>query len=182
MKSIFEYPGFRVMSVFLKEPYREFYLRELAPRARVSVSTVKRFLDSLVADEFLIRSRRANLALFKANIEDPVFKHFKITHFLYGARSLTKYLRQRYENCSIILYGSCARGEDDKGSDIDLLIVGRAEKVEMSAFEKKLNRRITLLVFSPQEWDEKARQDAAFYESVVADGLVIQGNLPLIKK
>jgi hypothetical protein len=45
-----------------------------------------------------------------------------------------------------------------------------------------LARTITLLVFTAQEWEDRARQDEAFYESIIADGLVIQGNLPLIKK
>jgi len=182
MRSLFEYPGFRILAVFLKEPYREFYLREVASHAKVSVSTVKAYLDSLVSDEFLLRSKRANLTLFKANTENSAFKHFKIAYFLRHLRPLIRHLRQKYERSSIILYGSCARGEDDKDSDIDLLIIGRAEKVELTDFERKLNRTITLLVYSYQDWEEKAKQDEAFYESIITDGLVIQGNLPVIKK
>ena len=182
MRSLFEYPGFRILAVFLKEPYREFYLREVASHTRVSVSTVKAYLDSLVSDGFLLRSKRANLALFKANMEDPAFKHFKIAHLMRHLRPLIRHLRQKYEKSSIILYGSCARGEDDKDSDIDLLIIGRAEKVELTDFEKKFNRTITVLVYSYQDWEEKAKQDEAFYESIITDGLVTQGNLPVIKK
>ena len=182
MKSLFEYPGFRILAVFLKEPYREFYLREVASHAKVSVSTVKAYLDSLVSDEFLLRSNRANLTLFKANMENPAFKHFKIAHFLRHLRPLINHLRQKYEKSSIILYGSCARGEDDKDSDIDLLIIGGAEKIELTDFERKFNRTITLLVYGYQDWEEKAKQDEAFYESIITEGLAIQGNLPVIKK
>jgi len=182
MRSLFEYPGFRTLAVFLEEPYREFYLREVASHARVSVSTVKAYLDSFVHDEFLLRSKRANLALFKANIENAVFRHFKMAYFLRRVGPLIKHLRQNYENSSIILYGSCARGEDDKDSDIDLLIVGRAERVELTNFERRFNRKITLLAFSYQDWEEKAKQDEAFYESIIADGLVVQGSLPVIRK
>jgi len=182
MKSLFEYPGFRILAVFLKEPYREFYLREVASHTKVSVSTVKAYLDSLVSDEFLLRSKRANLALFKANIENPAFKYFKIAYFLRHLRPLIRHLKRKYEKSSIILYGSCARGEDDKDSDIDLLIIGRADKIELTDFEKKFNRTITLLVYGYQDWEEKARQDKAFYESTITDGLVVQGNLPVIKK
>jgi len=182
MRRLFEYPGFRTLAVFLEEPYREFYLREVASHARVSVSTVKAYLDSFVHDEFLLRSKRANLALFKANIENAVFRHFKMAYFLRRVGPLIKHLRQNYENSSIILYGSCARGEDDKDSDIDLLIVGRAERVELTNFERRFNRKITLLAFSYQDWEEKAKQDEAFYESIIADGLVVQGSLPVIRK
>ncbi len=182
MKNLFEYPGLKILSVFLKEPYREFYLREVASKAKVSTSTVKAFLDSLTIDGFLVKSRRANLALFKASIDDPMFRHFKIGYSLREMRPLIRHLKQKYENCSIILYGSCARGEDDRDSDIDLLVVGRAGRIELTAFEKRLSRTITLLVFSPEQWEEKAKRDEAFYESVITDGVVIQGSLPMIKK
>jgi len=182
MKNLFQYPGLKILSVFLKEPYREFYLREVAGHAGVSVSTVKTYLDSLVRDEFLVKSRRANLTLFKANIENPMFRHFKIAYFLRETKSLIKHLRRNFENCSVILYGSCARGEDDRYSDIDLLIVGGAEKVELTVFEKRLDREITLMIFTPQQWEEKARVDEAFYENIITEGLVINGNVPVIKK
>ncbi len=182
MKNLFEYPGLKVLAVFFKEPYREFYLREVAYHARVSVSTAKAFLDSLVADGFLTRSEKANLLLFKANVENPMFRHFKIAFFLREVRSLIKYLLKNYENSSVILYGSCARGEDDKDSDIDFLILGRTEKVEIIDFEEKLNRKITLLALTQQEWEKKAKQDEAFYESIITNSIVIQGNLPLVEK
>ncbi len=182
MENLFEYPGLRILKVFLNEPYREFYLREVASHAGVSASTAKTFLDSLTIDGFLVRTKKANLVFFKADMEDPMFRHFKIAHFLRDVKPLTQYLKQNYEECSIIIYGSCARGEDDKGSDIDLLVIGRAEKVEMAAFEKRLNRNINLLVYTSPEWEEKAKQDEAFYESIITDGIVIQGNLPMIKR
>lgn len=182
MRSLFDYPGFRILAMFLEDSYREFYLREVASHAKVSVSTVKAYLDSFVRDEFLLRSKRANLVLFKANIENAAFRHFKMAYFLRRVGPLIKHLRQNYENSSIILYGSCARGEDDKDSDIDLLIIGKADRVELTDFERRFNRKITLLAFSYQDWEEKAKQDEAFYESIIADGLVVQGSLPVIRK
>ncbi len=182
MKTLYEYPGFRVLSIFLLEPYRELYLREVASQAKVSVSTAKAYLDSFVADEFLLKSNRANLTLFRANMESLAFRHFKIAHFLCQASPLIKRLKQKYKNASIVLYGSCARGEDDKDSDVDLLAIGRTEKIDLTDLERKLNRRITFLIFSYQDWEDKAKQDQAFYESIITDGLVVQGALPVIKK
>jgi len=49
-----------------------------------------------------------------------------------------------------------ARAEDDAESDIDMLIVGRTtERVDVSNFEQRLRRKITRLIYTPQEWDEK---------------------------
>ncbi len=70
-------------------------------------------------------------------------------------KPLTKYLKQNYEKFSIIIYRSCAGREDDKNSEIDLIVVGSAEKIEMTAIEKRLSRTINLLVYSYREWEEK---------------------------
>jgi predicted nucleotidyltransferase len=182
MRNPFLYPGFRVLLLFSKDPYREFYLREVAKRARVSSSTAKRFLDFYVEGGLLEKQKKANLALFKANVENLTFRHIKIGYFLMGLSSLVSNLREVYPNASIILYGSCARGEDEPHSDIDLLIIsGRKERMEFSVFEKHLGRKINTLVFEPYEWEEKAKKDRAFYERILIDGIPLQGSLPVVK-
>ena len=44
----------------------------------------------------------------------------------------------------IVLFGSAAKGEDIKTSDIDLFIQCKERKIELEKFEKKINRRISL--------------------------------------
>lgn len=182
MKDPFLYPGLRVLLLLCKEPYREFHLREIAKLAKVSSSTAKRFLDFYSEKMFLKKQRKANLVLFKANLENPAFKYMKVSYFLLESQSLLDYLREVYPNSSIVLYGSCARGEDDMRSDIDLLIISRKKKkTELRRFEKQLERKITLLVYAPPEWEEKAKSDRAFYERILIDGIVLQGSLPVVK-
>lgn len=182
MKDPFVYPGLRVLLMFFNEPYREFHLREIAKLAKVSSSTAKRFLDFYSEKRFLQRQRKANLALFKANVENPTFKHMKIGYFLMNLQPLGDFLKEVYPDSSIVLYGSCARGEDDSQSDIDLLIISRKkEKAQLSKFEKQLERKITLFVYELHEWEEKAKKDRAFYERILIDGILLQGNLPVVK-
>jgi predicted nucleotidyltransferase len=182
MRNPFLYPGFRVLLLFLKEPYREFHLREVAKLTKVSSSTAKRFLDFYTESGFLEKQKKANLTLFKSNIENLSFRHIKIGYFLMNLQPLVTNLREVYSNASIILYGSCARGEDDPQSDIDFLIISRRkEKVELGVSEKHLKRKITMLVYEPREWEEKAKKDKAFYERILIDGILLQGSLPVVK-
>jgi len=183
MNNPFEYPGLRILAVFFDDPYREFHLREIAMIADVSPSTAKRFLDFYETNGFLTKERKANLALFRANAEDNSLRLMKIALFLFNARPLTDFLTEAYPGSSIVLYGSCARGEDGPESDLDLLIVGRrAEKTDLTRFEGMLGRRINTLVFEPREWEEKAEEDGAFYERVLVDGIVLHGTLPVVSK
>jgi predicted nucleotidyltransferase len=183
MNNPFQYPGFRILTVFFGEPYREFHLREIAKVAEVSSSTAKRYLDFYEANGFLIRESKANLALFRANVENISFRFMKIALFLFKARPLTDFLSEAYSGSSIVLYGSCARGEDGPESDMDLLVVGRrVEKMDLTRYEDMLGRKINLLIFEPREWEEKAEEDRAFYERVLVDGIVLQGTLPVVSR
>jgi len=182
MKDPFMYPGLRVLLLFFNEPYRDFHLREIAKLTKVSSSTAKRFLDFYNEKGFLKKQRKANLVLFKANLENPAFKYMKVSYFLMKSRSLADYLREFYPDSSVVLYGSCARGEDNSQSDIDLLVISRRkEEAELGKFERQLERKITLLVYAPRDWEEKARSDRAFYERILTDGIVLQGGLPVVK-
>ena len=183
MNNPFKYPGFRVLTVFFDEPYREFHLREIAEIADISPSTAKRFLDFYESSGFLVKERKANLALFKANVENNSFTFMKVALFLFKARPLTDFLKEAYAGSSVVLYGSCARGEDGPESDVDLLIVGkRVEKMDLTRYEGLLGRRINTIVFDPQEWEEKAEEDKAFYERILVDGIVLQGTLPVVSR
>jgi len=183
MNNPFEYPGFRILVVFFDEPYREFHLREVAEIADVSPSTAKRFLDFYEVNGFLIKERKANLALFRADVENNSFRFMKTALFLFKARPLTDFLTEAYAGSSVVLYGSCARGEDGPESDVDMLIVGRrAEKIDLTRYEGMLGRRINTIVFDPQEWEEKTEEDRAFYERVLVDGIVLHGTLPVVSK
>jgi len=183
MNNPFEYPGFRVLAVFFDDPNREFHLREAAEIADVSPSTAKRFLDFYEANGFHIKERKANLALFRADVDNNSFRLMKTALFLFKAKHLTDFLTEAYPGSSVVLYGSCARGEDSPESDVDVLIVGRrAEKMDLTRYEGMLGRRINTIVFDPQEWEEKAEEDRAFYERVLVDGIVLHGTLPVVSE
>ena len=181
MNNPFRYPGLRILIVFFNEPYRDFHLRQIAKLANVSSSTAKRFLDFYSENTLLVKSRRANLVLFKANLENHGFRYMKLSYFMMTVQPLIASLKKTHPTSSIVLYGSCARGEDDPESDIDLLVIGRkTEQVDVSKFEKSVGRKITCLIYTPQEWEEKAQKDKAFYERILVDGIVLHGNLPVV--
>lgn len=183
MNNPFKYPGFRILTVFFDDPYRKFHLREVAEISEVSPSTAKRFLDFYEASGFLVKERRANLVLFIADVDNNSFRLMKTALFLFKARPMIELLKEAYGGSSVVLYGSCARGEDGPDSDVDLLVVGRrVEKTDLTRFEGLLSRRINVIAFNPKEWEEKAMEDKAFYERILVDGIVLQGLLPVVSR
>jgi predicted nucleotidyltransferase len=66
-------------------------------------------------------------------------------------------------NC-ILIFGSYASGEADLNSDIDLLIIGKIDLVNLSGLiaelESEIKRQINFITFEPGEWlERKDRKD-----------------------
>lgn len=88
-----------------------------------------------------------------------------------------------YEAEKIILFGSCARGDSDPYSDIDLVIIKRTDKrfverlVEAGSY---LNLPISLdiFVYTPEEFQAMAEAENPFIERVQREGRIIYEKSP----
>ena len=184
MSRTFDYPGLRILEAFFDDPHSEVYLREVAARVGVSPSTAKRFLDDYTKIGLLAETRKANLHLFKANLEEPAFRLWKTSHLLLKSRPYLSRLAQLYPDSSLTLFGSCAQGTDGPGSDMDLLLVTRSTSPLpaklLSDLSKHVEREAQVLRYTPEDWDAKAREDKPFYERVIIDGIALSGNLPVV--
>lgn len=84
---------------------------------------------------------------------------------------------------SLVLYGSIVRGEEKKGSDIDLLVVARderekkavEEKAELRAhyFNKRYNALLSLHCFTLSEIS--AKKASPLIKSIIKEGIVVSG-------
>ena len=82
---------------------------------------------------------------------------------------------------SLILYGSVAKGEYDKNSDVDLLVVSQTRNIEfksMKAMEIALDREVKVEVLSAGELRRLADKQDNFYISVVKNNIVLYGASP----
>ena len=184
MDSTLDYPGLLVLGLFFEDPYGELHLREVASRAEVSASTAKRFLDEYTRSGLVTRTRKANLRIFRANLEEPAFRLWKASWLLLKSRPFLRRLAEEYSDSSLTLFGSCANGTDGPGSDLDLLLITRrsAEPQErvLREFSKKVHRNIQMIRFTPEQWERKAKEDRPFYERILIDGLPVIGSLPVV--
>ncbi len=184
MRRTLDYPGLRILNVFFQEPYKETYLRQAATQARVSPSTAKRFLDEYTKLGLVRETRKANLHLFKANLDEPSFRLWKTSLFLLKNEPYMRELMHQYPESSLTLYGSCATGTDAPGSDLDLLLITRQREDPtprtLEDLSSRTGRTVQLLKYTPEEWEKKAREDKPFYERVIIDGIAISGPLPVV--
>jgi len=174
----------RALSFFVENPYQEIYLREFSRRMGISLNSSQRFLNKFLKLGLIVDFRKGNLRYFKANMESKVFKSIKITFTLNEIESsgLIRELKDIGVNY-LVLFGSNARGEGDVNSDYDFVIITtNKSKVHevLSKFRKKINREIQYQIFNLPEWKRQGRENRAFYEDVIKDGIALIGEIPLI--
>ena len=91
-------------------------------------------------------------------------------------------VQQSEPGAKVILYGSYARGDNHKGSDIDILILIEKEKVTPDdvkritypLYDMEFNTGIFIspLVLPRKVWEQKHRI-TPFYENVINEGKVL---------
>jgi len=83
---------------------------------------------------------------------------------------------------SVIVFGSIARGEADRGSDIDLAVIARAGWDGRSDLEDavrtSLGNGCDVLVFTPDQFQQLARSGEPVVSDVLRDGLALIGSMP----
>lgn len=173
----------KVLSLFLENPHSSYYLRESARMLNMDPMTVKRALDLLVKDDFLIRTEEKNRTLYKANVENPALRHIKISYNLSWLReknTVDFILKQMKSVSSIVLFGSFAKGENDKESDVDILTISLSKNKPTSKLAQHLRKDVNLVNFTPAQWSNQAKNNKAFYLDVITDGVLLYGTKPVV--
>ena len=145
----------QILKHFIEEPEREFHIRELAKITKTAPTTATVYLEDFKKENLLEKSKSRNVILFKANLENPLFKeikkHYNIINILKSG--LLEYLNEQLNYPeAIILFGSYAKGENTKNSDIDLFILTESKKeISLKQFEEKLIPEIQLFIYNKKE-------------------------------
>jgi len=170
----------KVLSFLAKLSNKEFHEREIARRTGFSYGSGNRVLNELFADGILVRRKAGKMLFYSFNSRDPLSKTFKIFVSVSILRPLIKNLRECASE--IVLYGSCARGEDGSGSDVDLFVISEDKEkalrtIESYRFRKGFeNIRIQPAILSPQELLRSEKADKEFL-SLVREGIILWDEL-----
>lgn len=174
----------RVLAHFIEFPEEEFYLRELGRILGMSPMTVKRSLNLLLDDGFIVREKRKNQILYRANSDSLAFRFAKISFNLAALEEkgvVNDLLEDVPGISSIVLYGSYARGENDAHSDMDILTISTTKKIDANKISKKIGVMVNVMNFTSNQWTRQAEENRAFYLDVITEGIVLHGTRPVIE-
>ncbi|MFP3910200.1 MAG: nucleotidyltransferase domain-containing protein [Archaeoglobaceae archaeon] len=162
----------KILTLFLMNPGEEVYVREIARRVEENINAVRRELENLEGVGLLKSEKKGNLKYYTTNRNFPIYD--ELSSIILKTEGVAKFLRGRLVEMGIevaFIYGSFASGEATAESDIDLFLIGhvREEEVvlEVREVEKKLSREVNYVLFTPQEFKERVKNEDPFVRHVL---------------
>jgi predicted nucleotidyltransferase len=163
-----------VLTWLARNPNKEFYVREVSKAVNGSLGGCHEALKSLYNARLLDRRKSGRNVYYSVNNRNSAVKYFKIFVNIHELYSLVQLLQDK--STKIVLFGSCALGEDTMESDIDILIITLEREEVRSILETiSLSRDIAAIVLSPTDFMKAKEKDKAFY-SEVTRGIMLWGD------
>jgi uncharacterized protein len=116
-----------ILALLYSHPDEDFYLRQIARFVEAGQGGVQRELQRLTEAEILRRTPRGRTAFYQANRLCPIFPELqglilKTAGVVEVLRAALQPLRERIQVAFV--YGSIAKRQPRRGSDIDLFVIG----------------------------------------------------------
>jgi predicted nucleotidyltransferase len=166
------YTEYRILRVFFDYPTRYFQLREICRTLGMGMPSVSMHVKALERQGFLAKEKRGVYDSYRASMSD-IFRLYKRNDVLLRIyeSGLEEFIADKIQPDAAVLFGSASKGEDVEGSDIDVLLVAKEKAVDLSRFEKRLMRNISLHFA-----DDLSKLPKELLNNII-NGIVIHGYL-----
>jgi predicted nucleotidyltransferase len=156
----------KILSFFSLNSADNFLASEISKAVSASKGATHQALQLLIEFEIVMRHAKGNLFLYKVNEDSPVLKNFKMFENFLSLQPLLKKLKPHAYQ--IILFGSCASGDNTEHSDIDLFVkTEEKDKVEkiINKFTQE-GKRINAALYDSLEAVSLQKEDKHFFEQI----------------
>lgn len=164
----------RVLALLLLHPDERYHVREIARLTNTTAGTLHRELSKLAKSKVLLREQSGNQVYYQANRNFPIYTELasilKKTSGLVDV--LFDFLTPLAEKIEVaFVFGSVAKGTENLGSDIDVLIIGEVDFTEaveaLYAAQASLGREINPKIYSKEQWKASLQKQDLFIQEVL---------------
>lgn len=163
-----------MLALFFTHPDEWFHLRQAVRLSGAGMGAVQREVARLARAGILERTQRGNQTAYRADPRCPVFADLKalLVKTAGVADVLRKALAPLADRVQLaFLYGSFARGEQHRGSDVDVLVVGTVSFADVvtaiQEAQAALGREVNPSVYPPEEFMRKLTERHPFLTRVL---------------
>jgi predicted nucleotidyltransferase len=173
-KTLFGKTRRAVLSLLYSHVDDAYYLRQIVREAGVGLGAVQRELKQLSDAGIIRRIVRGHQVYYQANLQCPVFAELKnlVLRTVGVGAALQAALAPLGDRIDVaFIYGSIARSEEHRDSDVDVLVVGKVTFAEivssLSEAQKAIGREINPTVYPPAEFRAKLAAGHHFLNTVL---------------
>lgn len=166
----------RVLGLLLLHPETRYHVREIARLTNTAAGTLHRELSKLAKANVLLREPSGNQVYYQANRNFPIYT--ELTSILKKTSGLVdvlfSYLVSLADKIEVALvFGSVAKGTENLGSDIDVLVIGDIDFAEIVTAlypaQTSLGREINPKIYSKEQWKTCLQKQDSFAKAVVSN-------------
>lgn len=177
----------RILTLFTRGFNKNIYIREAARELNASPRTAQLILEDLERRGVLASVTRGKIRVFSLK-PNPLARdylilaeHYKRIAFLRADPLLQGIVEKivPYLEGIAVLFGSYARQEQKKDSDIDIFVAGTADKAEIRKVSRLYRKPIDIKEYPPEIFEKSIRTDILIQE-VLEDHIVLKGTEELV--
>jgi len=173
-----------LLSYFFLNPHDTLFVGELVEKLCLDKRNLVKKLKELEKEGLLTCERKGNLKLYTINVKYPLYKEYKnLVLKTVGVEEKLRQIVGRIDGIkNAYIYGSYARDELSAHSDIDILIVGCHDLVQLqkkiSNLQKKIGREINMINMGIKEFAlRKKRKDPFIMETLKEKHIEIKNEI-----
>ncbi|MDO9579305.1 MAG: nucleotidyltransferase domain-containing protein [Bacteroidales bacterium] len=166
----------KVLGWLFTHPDERYFVRQLTSLLKEDSTNVSRELIRLEKTGVLVSTKEGKQKYYQANRKSPVYN--ELHGLIVKTTGLADVLRSALSPSTgrikvAFIFGSIATGNEDKASDIDVMVVGDISFGDvvslLSSAEEKLGRELNSVVYPIAEFKQKVRDDHHFVKTVLED-------------
>ena len=174
---LFSKSEFVVLNVLFTKPSQIYHLRGLSVLTGLSTTSVSRVVSHLQKEQVITVEKTRITTNIRVDLNSMNYKFYKKLYNLYLLHKfeIVEKIVLSFRPKAVVLFGSYSKGEDMEGSDIDLLVLSsRRESIDLTRFERKLHRKINLVIVDSLD------KSSSEFKNGVANGMVLYGYVKVI--
>lgn len=162
----------QILAFYFLNKKSRLYLKELSDILEIDKGNLSRYLNILVSEGILKAEIEGREKYFSLNLSYPLLNNLKKIMavdikpeaLLKKALFPIKGLEHAY------LFGSYASGKFTKNSDLDVLLIGGHDSIEvrehLTSLQRRLGREINIVDYSTEEYKKKLQEKGGFLTRV----------------
>ena len=179
---------FQVMKEFLKGYHCELYGSSFFKNVNISQKNISLILIELEKKGVLKSRVSGNRKYYSINFSNPLlrdylvlFEYFRKIEFLEQNKKLIDFSKM-IEGKIVGIFGSYAKNAQKKGSDLDIFIVGKVDKLKIKRIGAQYGYTAQVFNFSFADFKKNFKKDSILIQEILNNHVLLKGGDEFIKE